>query len=269
MIQVTFDAEVAAHSDGRVFTEREGHVLTICLDRPAKRNAVTPKMMSELSRAYALLEADDTFRCGVVHAIGDHFSSGVDSGGLSGGEAPSRVWDSVDPFNLRPPYRRKPVIVALKGYSYTVSLSLALAADITVAAENSRFAMFEVKYGLMPSLGGVPRMIARAGLGSAMRYLLTAEEFDAATALRLNLVQEVVQTGEEMTFALELAHAIAAMPPLAVQAIRQNGQTYTNQGWLPSIDEIAELRPRLFESEDAREASAARREKRAACFAGR
>lgn len=265
----TINAETTVHPDGRIVTERVGHVLKVGLDRPAKRNAITAKMMAELSQAYSLLEGDDELRCCVVHAIGDHFSSGVDSGGLSGGKAPDRTWKGIDPFDLQPPYRRKPVIVALKGYSYTVSLSLALAADITIAADNSRLGMFEVKHGLMPSLGGVQGMITRAGLGNAMRYLLTGEEFDAATALRLNLVQEVVAAGNELERALELAHLIAAMPPLAVQAIRRNGRTYVTEGWSPAIDEIAVLRPRLFGSEDAREASAAIREKRAACFAGR
>lgn len=268
MTSLPISSASAIQSDGRVAVVREGHVLLVRLDRPEKLNAITPGMLGELAAAYRLLDDDPDLRCALLHAEGDHFSSGIDTHSVSSGSGPDLSTDGLDPFAIRAPARKKPVVVALKGYCYTASVSLLLAADISVAAENSRFAMLEVKRGLMPAQGGVPRMIARAGWGSAMRYLLTGDEFDAATALRLNIVQEVVPLGQEFDRAIIIARCIASLPPLAVQFIRESGKTYLSEGWEASIQQVGDMRPRLFKSRDAREAVLASREKRAPSFVG-
>jgi enoyl-CoA hydratase len=91
--------------------------------------------------------------------------------------------------------RTKPVVVAVQGVCFAVGIELMLAADMVVAAEDTRFGQIEVRRGIFPNHGATLRIVERAGCGNAMRYLLTGDEFDAATALRLGLVQEVVPTG--------------------------------------------------------------------------
>jgi enoyl-CoA hydratase/carnithine racemase len=95
----------------------------------------------------------------------------------------------------------------VQGICFPLGIELMLAADIVIAASDCRFAQLEVKRGIMPAGGATLRMVERAGWGNAQRYLLTGEEFGAAAALRLGLVQEVVAPGEQKKRALALAAA--------------------------------------------------------------
>ena len=123
----------------------------------------------------------------------------------------------VDPFNSRPAFRQTPLVVAVQGYCYTLGIEAMLAADIVVAAADTRFSQLEVKRGIMATGGATIRMVERSGWGNAMRYLVTGEEFDAETALRLNFVQEIVELGEQLNRALEIAQQISGQAPLVVR----------------------------------------------------
>ncbi|PPR34949.1 MAG: Short-chain-enoyl-CoA hydratase [Alphaproteobacteria bacterium MarineAlpha9_Bin5] len=122
----------------------------------------------------------------------------------------------VDPFNSRPAFRQTPLVVAVQGYCYTLGIEAMLAADIATAAD-PRFSELEVKRGIMATGGATIRMVERSGWGNAMRYLVTGEEFDAETALRLNFVQEIVELGEQLNRALEIAQQISGQAPLVVR----------------------------------------------------
>jgi enoyl-CoA hydratase/carnithine racemase len=112
----------------------------------------------------------------------------------------------------------KPVVMAVNGIAFTLSIELALAADIVIAADDVRFRQLEIGRGIMPFGGATFRAPAQLGWGNAMRFLLTAEEFGAAEALRIGLVQEVVPAGAHVQRAVDLAHLIAQQAPLGVQA---------------------------------------------------
>src|SRR5271168_244172 len=211
--------------DGEVKTETRGHVLLIGIDRPEKRNGFTPKMFAELARACTLLERTHELRCAVLYAEGDHFTAGLDMPKI----APLRLAgrplyppEEVDPFNLRAPFRTKPLVIALKGICFTVAVELMLASDIAIAADSCRFSQLEVKRGIMAGCGATFRMVERAGWGNAMKLLLTGDEFTAAEALRCNFVQEVVPAGEEISRALAYAERIAEQAPLAVYAMMES-----------------------------------------------
>jgi enoyl-CoA hydratase len=116
----------------------------------------------------------------------------------------------VEPNDLGTPgYRRrtKPMVVAVKGITFTVGIELMLAADIVVAADDCRFSQLEVKRGIMATGGATLRMAERAGLGNAMLHLLTGDEFGSAEALRLNFVQKVVPAAQVLDEALRIAQA--------------------------------------------------------------
>ena len=114
--------------------------------------------------------------------------------------------------------RPKPVVLAVNGIAYTLSIELALAADIVVAADDVRFRQLEIGRGIVPFGGATFRAPAQLGWGNAMRFLLTADEFGAAEALRIGLVQEVVPAGSHLQRARELAQLIARQAPLGVRA---------------------------------------------------
>jgi enoyl-CoA hydratase len=127
----------------------------------------------------------------------------------------------------------------------------------------------EVKRGIFANHGATIRIVERAGWGNAMRYLLTGDEFDSATALRLGLVQEVVEPGQQLGRALELAERIAAQAPLAVQATVMNARRAVVHGVESATMELGSVQQLLFASEDAAEGVASFREKRVAVFKGK
>lgn len=261
--------------DGRIVCEARGPLLLIGIDRPAKRNGFTPSMMRALAEAYTRLDDEPDLRVGVLHALGDHFTAGLDLPRMAplmrrGEKAVPH--GLVDPLNLGlDGYRRrvKPMVVAVQGITYTLGIELMLAADIVVAADDCRFSQLEVARGIMATGGATLRMAERAGLGNALLHLLTGDHFDAAEALRLNFVQKVVPAGTQLPAALRIAEAIAAQAPLAVVATRLNALKAVEQGPLAAMQDFLATQQRLSQSEDAAEGVRAFVEKRPARFSGR
>jgi enoyl-CoA hydratase len=210
-----------AMSAGKVTTERRGHVFVIGLDRAAKRNAFDLPMWHALSRAWGELDRDPELRVGVLHAHGDHFTGGLDLAQW----APvfsSGKWefpdDGIDPLGLHGERCKKPVIAAVHGICLTIGIELLLATDVRIAATTARFGQIEVQRGIYPVGGATIRLPREVGWANAMRWLLTGEEFDAAEALRIGFVQEVVEPGRQLDRAVAIADRIAAQAPLGVFA---------------------------------------------------
>ena len=263
------------HPEGSIDCAAQGQILLIAINRPAKRNGFTPKMFRELGEAYTRLDDDPGLRVGVLHALGAHFTAGLDLPSIAPlmrrGEK-SVPLGLVDPLDLgMPGYRRrtKAMVVAVKGITFTLGIELMLAADIVVAADDCRFSQLEVKRGIMATGGATLRMAERAGLGNAMLHLLTGDEFGSTEALRLNCVQKVVPAGAELAQALDIARAIAAQAPLAVVASRQNALKAVEHGPQVAMHDFIDVQQRLSNSEDAAEGVRSFVEKRPARFAGR
>jgi enoyl-CoA hydratase len=258
--------------EGQITTETRGHVFLMGLDRAHKRNAFGPEMLRGLSAAYGQLERDPELRVGLVFAHGEHFTAGLDLaavGPLIARGENLATGGAIDPWGIAGPQTVKPIVVAARGMCLTLGIELILASDVCVAAEGTRFAQIEVKRGIFPFGGGTFRWPERVGWGNAMRYLLTADELDAATALRIGLVQEVVEPGQDLERALAIAERIAAQAPLGVQATLHSARVAARQG---TDAAIADLRPtvnRLLGSEDAREGMMSFVERRAGRFTGR
>jgi enoyl-CoA hydratase len=269
------DTRTSTPAEGRIVCEQRGALLLIGIDRPAKRNGFTPAMYRALAEAYTRLDDDDSLRVGVLHAVGAHFTAGLDLPSFAplmqrGEKAfPDGL---VDPADLgMPQYRRrtKPIVVAVQGITYTLGIELMLAADIVVAAVDCRFSQLEVKRGIMATGGATLRMAERAGSGNALLHLLTGDEFDAAEALRLNFVQKVVPVGAQLDDALRIAEAIAAQAPLAVVATRQNVVKAIEHGVAAAAQDFLSVQQRLSTSDDAAEGVRSFVEKRPARFTGR
>lgn len=261
-----------APENGRITSEARGHLLLIGIDRPAKLNAFTPEMMLALADAYGELEARDELRCGVLFSHGGHFTAGIDlprfSEALRDGEALIPP-GAIDPFGLREPVRGKPLVVAVRGWCLTLGIELLLAADVCVAGSDTRFRQHEVARGIMAAGGAAIRMVERSGWGNAMRYLLTGDEFDAATALRLGFVQEVVAPEQTFERAVEIAATIAEQAPLAVRATIASARKALWQGPEAAVAEYPDIQKRLAASDDAAEALRAFKAREAGKFEGR
>ena len=213
--------------DERVLVERRGHLLLIGLNRPHKRNAADLAMLHQLAQAYTLLHTDAELRVGVVHAVGEHFTGGLDLAdvgpALASGSAELLPPGTIDPWGVATEPVAKPVVFAVQGSCLTLGVELALASDVVVAAAGTRFAQLEVSRGIM-AFGGATLRLPRLGWGDAMRWLLTGDSFGADEALRIGLVQQVVPDGDQLDAAVALAERIAAQAPLAVQATLANAR---------------------------------------------
>jgi enoyl-CoA hydratase len=258
----------------RVTTEKDGHVYLIGINRPEKRNAFDLAMIEQLGAAYERLGKDDEIRVGVLFAHGPHFSAGLDLaevGPVVAEKGPRALAGpyEFDPFGVWAERAPKPLILAVQGIAYTLSIELALASDIVIAAEDVRFRQLEIGRGIMPFGGATLRAPAQLGWGNAMRFLLTAEEFGAAEALRIGLVQEVVPAGRQVERAKAIAQLIARQAPLGVQGTLINARIAASQGPRAATEHLASYLPTLLKSEDAVEGVASFVERRDAKFTGR
>ncbi|MDB4947131.1 MAG: Enoyl-CoA hydratase [Labilithrix sp.] len=257
----------------RVTLEREGHVLLIGINRPAKRNAFDMEMLRALGLAYEQLGDDPELRCGVLFAHGDHFSAGLDLaevGPVMAKEGPQALAGGFkyDPFGVWAAQVPKPVVAAISGIAFTVSIELALASDVVIAAEGTRFRQLEVGRGILP-FGGATLRAPRLGWGNAMKFLLTGAEFGAAEALRIGLVQEVVPHGQHVTRAKEVAHLVAKQAPLGVQATLANARMMLDRGTEAAREHLRDSLAGILASEDAAEGVASFVERREASFRGK
>lgn len=261
-------------SEAPLTLERRGHLLLMGFNRPAKRNAFGLDTYLQLAAAYGELDRDPELRCGVLFGHGEHFTAGLDlpqwAPQLAQGKLADLPETSIEPFGLDETRRlRKPLVVAAEGVSFTVGSELMLAADIRVASTSARFGQLEVKRGFYACGGATLRLQQEIGWGNAQRYLLTGDEFSGAEAYRMGLVQELVEPGQALSKALDIAARVAAGAPLGVQASLRSSRIARTEG---DVAALARLYPDLapiMHSEDAKEAVRAFTEKRQAQFKGR
>jgi enoyl-CoA hydratase len=260
----------ASAAEGRVHSERHDHILKIVIDNPAKKNAFSPEMMAQLSDALTLLDQDDDLWVGVLCAVGENFTAGLDMPKFFGPNATvkPRPEGNIDPFGLTNQCR-KPIVTAVQGIVFTIGIELMLAGDIVVAADDCGFCQMEAKRGIAPLGGAHFRYITRAGWGDAMYHLLLCDEFSSAEAHRIGLVQEVVPAGRQVERAMELARIISRNAPLGIRVTKEAGRKFIEAGEQAAIAFIPHIRDRVMNTADAAEGIKSFVERRAAVFQGR
>ena len=218
----------------RITVERRGAVLLMGFNRPEKRNAADLRLLQELALAYGELERDPELRAGFVFAHGDHFTGGLDLADVGPRIGPDGLdmvpEGGINPWQVDGTHVTKPVVMAVQGTCLTLGIELMLASDIVVAADSTVFGQIEVARGILPFGGATIRLPRAVGWGNAMRWILTGDSFDAAEALRIGLVQEIVPHGTQFDRGLELAGRVAAQAPLAVQAALANARIAVRDG---------------------------------------
>ena len=255
---------------GKVSREIRGHLFMIGLDRAAKRNAFDSHLIYDLSLALTEYEDHAELRCAVIFAHGDHFTAGLDLVELQ--PKLSRGIFNYDEHQINPwgtsgRARKKPVIVAVQGFCYTAGIELMLNADIAIAQDNTQFAQMEVQRGILPFGGATARFVQAAGWSKAMRYLLTGDAFDAATALDLNLINEITAESP-LNRAIELAERIAQAAPLAVQATLASAKEAAEHGTEMAFSHLQQHLTPLLTTQDVQEGVMAMLQRRAPQFKG-
>ncbi|HEY6515515.1 MAG TPA: enoyl-CoA hydratase-related protein [Steroidobacteraceae bacterium] len=253
-----------------VLLERPGPgVALLRLNRPDRLNALNMAVRESLAAHFTELASDEAVRCVVLTGDEKAFAAGADVAELAQRSptdeafAKSRAaWAAVERY-------RRPIIAAVNGFALGGGCELALHCDIIIAGEGAKLGQPEVKLGIMPGAGGTQRFLRAAGKFSAMRWLLTGDLLSASQAQQLGLVSEVLPDGEVLKHALQLAARIAALPPLAVAAIKD---AVLRGADLP-LDAALRLEgqsfQQLFTSEDRAEGMRAFLEKRKPEFKGR
>ena len=269
------NAPPQAPQEAAVTVERRGHVLLIGLNRPEKRNAFNLALIEQLAAAYHELENDDDLRCGVLFGRGDHFTGGLDLAEVGPLVRAGRLDELFSGPGRRDPWRKDnvwstPLVAAVQGWVMTLAIELLLAADIRIAASDARFAQLEIRRGIYAFGGATIRLPRDSGWGNAMRWLLTGEEYDAAEAHRIGLVQEVVEPGRQLDRAIELAEMIAERSaPLGVKATLASAHRARLAGEAAAFARLDSDMADLFDTEDGREGLASFVERREARFVGR
>ncbi|MBJ8484485.1 crotonase/enoyl-CoA hydratase family protein [Acinetobacter vivianii] len=256
---------------GKVSREIRDQIMLIGLDRVDKRNAFDSHMIQDLSLALTEYENDPELRCAVIFAHDDHFTAGLDlvelqpkiSEGIF-----NFAEEQINPWGTAGRHRSKPVVVAVQGICYTAGVELMLNADVVIASENTVFGQLEVLRGIMPFGGATVRFVQAAGWQKAMPYLLTGKTFDVKTADQLNLISEIVENGQQLQRAIEIAKDICISAPLAVQALLASATDALTQGQTVAFEKMNRHLMPLFESQDAQEGVSAMLEKRPPQFKG-
>ncbi len=211
---------------GIVQLEREERVAVLTIKRPEKLNAISHQMHQAACEMLAELEGDDRVGVVVVTGAGERaFGAGADIGELVGRSPMDerKVLSSPRIWHVFPSFP-KPVIAMINGLCVGGACELVMSCDLRIASRNAKLGMPEIKVGLTPGGGGSQRLPRLAGLGQAMKMILTGEMIDAEDAKRIGLVDDVVPPEELRTQTLELAGKIAAKSPetlrIAKQALR-------------------------------------------------
>ena len=256
---------------GRVVIEQRGAVLLVGIEWPQGRNRLDAPIIIGLGKAYYQLEHDDGLRVGVLHADGPDFCAGLDVQGFVAAQAAGILppkEPTINALGLRPPFRTKPIVVAVQGRTQSVGHELFLSSDIRVAAINSIFGQLEVTRGVFPAGGATVRFPREAGWGNAMRYMLTGDEWGTDEARRMGLVQEVTPPGKQLDRAVELANKIAAAAPLGVRATLASSHQALAAEEATALAALQQEFGRILQSEDAKESQRAQREDRLPVFHG-
>ncbi len=212
-------------TDLPVYTETNGAVLTIVINRPGKRNAVDRETANALRRAFSDFEDNDALKVAVLWGEGGNFCAGADLEAIGDPERRNEIKPSGKAAGPMGPSRMelsKPVIAAVSGYAVAGGLELALMCDLRVAEESATFGVFCRRWGVPLIDGGTVRLPRIVGHGNAMDMILTGRPVNAEEAKAMGLANRVVPNGEARAAAEALAADIAGFPQKCLRADRDS-----------------------------------------------
>ena len=243
-----------------VRAEAEGDVLVVIIDRPEVRNAINAAVAQGIAAAVERLDSEDDLRVGILTGAGSAFCAGMDLKAFVAGESTDYGDRGFAGIVRRPP--EKPLIAAVEGWALAGGFEVALACDLIVAARDARFGIPEVKRGLVAAGGALIRLPRRIPYHVAMELALTGEMIGAERAHAIGIVNRLAEAGEAVAAARELAAAIVANGPLAVDASKRIVAAAPDWTEAEAWERQREISGPVYTSEDAREGATAFSEKR-------
>ncbi|MFC5587344.1 enoyl-CoA hydratase/isomerase family protein [Sporosarcina soli] len=249
----------------------EENVATVTINRPPV-NPLNTQVFKELSEVFAKLDDNDEVRAVILTGSGEKaFVAGADINEMAGldlvginkmNKVSRAVFSQIENAT-------KPVIAALNGMALGGGFELALACDLRISSEKAKFAFPEVGLGIIPGGGGTQRLQKIVGQGVAKELLYFGEMFDAAKALELHIVNEVVPVDEVLSTAKEWAKKLASKPPVALQMLKLAVNTGSNTDIESGLIIESACFGNAFSTEDRKEGLNAFVEKRKPVYAGR
>ena len=271
--------------DEHLLVERDEHVIILTMNRPERRNALSPSMMAKMSAAWDEINADPDIRVAILTGAGGAFCAGADLAAMTqshpgdafqrgsgddgeGADTVSDIGRGIIKPLLKGFLLDKPLIAAVEGPAVAGGTEILQATDIRIAGESARFGVSEVRWGLYPLGGSVVRLRRQIPYAVAADILLTGRHVQAPEAKDIGLISEVVPDGTALDRAREVAAAVAANGPVAVQAVLR---ALRETEGVPERDAMrldSEIGMRVFMSDDAKEGPLAFMEKRTPVFEG-
>jgi enoyl-CoA hydratase/carnithine racemase len=258
-----------------IILDRHDQYASVTLNRPDKLNAINYEVLSELGQAMDEINEMAGVRVVVIKGAGRAFSSGTDLQALGSG--------TID--RTRPGYRyhlgrhqevysrierlEKPVIAQIHGYALGGAMELALACDFRIASKDTRFSLPEVRYGIIPDLGGCQRLVRALGLLRAKELVMMGRTIDGAEAERIGLINRAVEPEGVEDEVRKWAEELLGLPPLAVGLGKRMVDKGLDMDILSSLEVNAQVQSMLLRTEDFAEAMQARKEKRRPEFKGK
>lgn len=264
--------------------ERRGAVAEVVLTGPGRGNAMGPDFFREMPEVFGALDADGSVRAVVLRGEGAHFSYGLDLMAMAGELGEHLAGENLAAERLRlfdlirrmqraiscVAESRLPVVAALSGWCIGGGVDLATACDVRLCSADARFSVREVRVAIVADMGSLQRLPRIIGDGHARQLALTGEDVDATRALRIGLVNEVLDTPEALLEAVRaVADRIAANPPLVVQGIKRVMNESAGMTVEEGLKHVALWNSAFLQSHDLTEAIAAFAERRPPRFEGR
>ena len=207
-------------SDELVLTSTIGPVRVVTINRPAARNAVDRPTADALEAAFAAFDVDDTVAVAVLTGADGTFCSGADLKGVGEGRGNRVLADGPGPMGPSRMLLSKPVIAAVEGHAVAGGLELAVWCDLRVAARDATFGVYCRRWGVPLIDGGTVRLPRLIGHSHALDMILTGRGVGAEEAARMGLVNRLVEPGEALDAAVELATQLAAFPQRCLRSDR-------------------------------------------------
>lgn len=219
-------------SEGHFRLEQQGHIVTITLNRPEKRNALTSATLMQLKGMAEALADNPEARVVVIRAEGKDFSVGADIGGMGAGAEPPptvqvrRTAESGGRLMRAIREIHQPTICVIQGIATGGAACIATACDFRIGTPDARIGYGEVKLGINLMWHALPLAIQTVGLARAKQMVMTGALFDAETMRDWGFFDQVVALEQRDNAALAMAETYAALPPIAVQMIKRSANAY-------------------------------------------
>jgi len=271
--------------DQHLLVERDEHVMILTMNRPERRNALSPSMMQKMSECWDEINADPDIRVAILTGAGGAFCAGADLAAMTqshpgdafqrggddgdGAESVSDIGQGIIKPLLKGFLLDKPLIAAVEGPAVAGGTEILQATDIRIAGESARFGVSEVRWSLYPLGGSVVRLRRQIPYAVAADILLTGRHILAPEAKEIGLIGEVVPDGTALDRAREVAEKVAANGPVAVQAVLRALRATECLPEREAMKIDSEIGMPVFMSEDAKEGPRAFMEKRTPQFKGK